>query len=65
MTSELQQKFFDLACRLSPENVSCDGELSRAEVNRRYKQLNAEWADLEKQAGCKVDENEVWKWHRR
>jgi hypothetical protein len=24
---------------LSPENLSCDGELSRAEVNRRYKDL--------------------------
>jgi hypothetical protein len=25
--------------RLSPENLSCDGELSRAEVNRRFKHL--------------------------
>jgi hypothetical protein len=25
--------------RLSPENLSCDGELSRTEVNRRYRQL--------------------------
>jgi len=24
---------------LSPENLTCDGELSRAEVNRRYKEL--------------------------
>ena len=24
---------------LSPENLSCDGELSRAETNRRYRQL--------------------------
>jgi hypothetical protein len=24
---------------LSPENLTCDGELSRAEVNRRYKDL--------------------------
>ena len=24
---------------LSPENLSCDGELSRAEVNRRYNNL--------------------------
>ena len=28
-------------CALSPENLSCDGELSRAEVNRRYRELNA------------------------
>jgi hypothetical protein len=25
--------------RLSPENLSCDGELSRTETNRRYRQL--------------------------
>jgi hypothetical protein len=25
--------------RLSPENLTCDGELSRTEVNRRYRQL--------------------------
>lgn len=24
---------------LSPENLTCDGELSRSEVNRRYKEL--------------------------
>lgn len=26
--------------QLSPENLSCDGELPRAEVNRRYRYLN-------------------------
>jgi len=65
MTTTLQKQFLDLACRLSPENVSCDGELSRTEVDRRYKQLNAEWAKLEKEAGRKVDEDEVWKWFRK
>ena len=25
--------------KLSPENLTCDGELSRAEVNKRYTQL--------------------------
>lgn len=25
--------------RLSPENLSCDGEISRAETNRRYREL--------------------------
>jgi hypothetical protein len=25
--------------RLSPENLSCDGELSRTETNRRYREL--------------------------
>jgi hypothetical protein len=31
---------------LSPENLSCDGECSRAEVNRKYRHLNAVKADL-------------------
>ena len=26
-------------CALSPENLSCDGELPRAEANRRYREL--------------------------
>lgn len=35
-------------CALSPENLSCDGELSRAEVNRRYRELTAAARDLVK-----------------
>ena len=31
---------------LSPENLSCDGELPRAEVNRRYRELTAAAKDL-------------------
>ena len=35
-------------CALSPENLSCDGELSRAETNRRYRELTAAATDLVK-----------------
>lgn len=31
---------------LSPENLTCDGELSRAEVNRRYRELTAAAREL-------------------
>ncbi len=31
---------------LSPENLTCDGELSRTEVNARYKSLTAAAKDL-------------------
>ena len=31
---------------LSPENLSCDGELPRAEVNRRYRELTSAARDL-------------------
>jgi hypothetical protein len=33
-------------CALSPENLTCDGELPRAEVNRRYRELTAAARDL-------------------
>ena len=33
-------------CALSPENLSCDGELPRAVVNRRYRELTAAAKDL-------------------
>lgn len=33
---------------LSPENLTCDGELSRAQVNARYRQLTAAARDLQK-----------------
>ena len=35
-------------CALSPENLSCDGELPRAEVNRRYRELTGAARDLVK-----------------
>jgi len=35
-------------CELSPENLSCDGELPRAVVNRRYRELTAAAKDLVK-----------------
>jgi hypothetical protein len=39
-TAKGRQRVADsLDCDLSPENLTCDGELSRAEVNSRYKKL--------------------------
>ena len=35
-----RQKIADkIDARLSPENLTCDGELSRTEVNRRFRHL--------------------------
>ena len=33
-------------CKLSPENLSCDGELPRAQVQARYRALTAAAQDL-------------------
>jgi hypothetical protein len=40
LTAVQAQTIMDsLECSLSPENLSCDGELSRAQVNARYRQF--------------------------
>ena len=62
---EILKKFVDLACRLSPENLHCDGEISKAEANRKYKRIMQEWWELEKQVGRTVTENEIWNWQLR
>ena len=33
-------------CALSPENLSCDGELSRSQVQARHRELNGAARDL-------------------
>ena len=39
-TAQGRQRVADMIDNcLSPENLTCDGELSRAEVQRRYKEL--------------------------
>ena len=39
-TAQGRQRVADMIdSALSPENLTCDGELPRAEVNRRYREL--------------------------
>lgn len=62
LTVELKKKFVDLCGQLSPENLSCDGELSRSQVDARRAQINRQWRDLETQAGRRVSEAEADGW---
>ncbi len=48
-TAKGRQRVADMIdSALSPENLTCDGELPRAEVNRRYKELMAAAKQLKK-----------------
>ncbi len=58
LSPELVGAFKNLSCRLSPENLHCDGEISRAQAKARYNQIKREWKALEKNAGRKVSESE-------
>ena len=59
MDNETYNKFAALTCRLSPENLTCDGECSRAEVIRRHNQIMREWRALENMIGYEVTQEEV------
>lgn len=60
MTEEIKREFARIANSLSPENLHCDGEISRTEAKRRGVALRKKWKALEKEVGRKVTEEEVW-----
>lgn len=62
LTKELKKQFVSLAGQLSPENLSCDGELRGRALQAKAKRLRKAWSDLEKQAGRKVSEDETYGW---
>jgi hypothetical protein len=65
LPEDLQREFSSLLNQLSPENMSCDGEIRGAELDARYAEAHKKWRDLEKKAGRKVTEEEVIKnWSR-
>lgn len=45
---------------LSPENLTCDGELSGGRVRSRLAELNRELKELEKLLGRKIEESDVY-----
>ena len=57
---EFMKAFDVLCCELSPENLHCDGEISRSAAMRKASALRAEWKELEKKFGRKVTEDEVY-----
>jgi hypothetical protein len=62
LTDDIKTAFMRLSNALSPENLHCDGEISRSAAKRKETQLKAQWRGLEKRIGRKVDEPEVWQW---
>jgi hypothetical protein len=49
-----KQRFYQMASDLSPENLSCDGELSRSRVKARFAQIMRDWRDLQTEIGFNV-----------
>lgn len=59
MDDEIRSKFERLAVARSPENLTCDGELSRKQVIARHSSIMREWVALEKKVGRKVSLDEI------
>jgi hypothetical protein len=56
---ELMVALEELCNELSPENLFCDGEISRSAAMKKASALRAEWKEIEKKLGRKVSEEEV------
>jgi hypothetical protein len=61
LSVEMHKKFEWLACSLSPENLHCDGEISRSAARKKAVTLRKRWRELEKEVGRRVSEEEVWR----
>lgn len=55
LPEEVQKQFSLIENALSPENVSCDGELSRTETQKRVRKLKREWKALCKEHNVNVE----------
>jgi hypothetical protein len=52
--------FFENLCgELSGENLTCDGELSRSQIQQKLIQIKATWKELESIAGRQFSEDEI------
>ncbi len=49
-----------LDCDLSPENLHCDGEISRSAARKKAKAYNAAWTQLEAIIGRQFDSMELY-----
>ncbi len=59
---ECRNVFSLLMGSLSPENLTCDGELSSAKVKSKFRKLRRAWETLELIYGEPVKESDAWNW---
>jgi hypothetical protein len=58
--AEIIAELQGIECGLSPENLSCDGEASRAHIMRTYRRLNRRKAECIKELGREPSFDELW-----
>ena len=58
--AEILKDLLGVECRLSPENLACDGERPKAEQRRVYRVLMVQKVELIKELGRTPSDREVW-----
>ena len=61
LSSEQAERFEPLLALLSPENLTCDGELSRRQINKQRNAIMKKWYALEKELGFVVSDDDVYR----
>ncbi len=64
MTEAQKEEFKSLSSQLSPENLNCDGEITRAQAQTKYRRIMKRWRALEKALGREVSEDEAWGFYK-
>lgn len=59
MNPQILKGFLRLVQELSPENLTCDGELSQKEILNKKRLIQNEWTKLENLCGFKVSQDEI------
>jgi len=54
LPTEVQKKLSELACRLSPENLHEDGEITPSQARQKHNQIMKELRQLEKETGLQL-----------
>jgi hypothetical protein len=49
-----------IECALSPENLHCDGEITRAQARTKERALVAQRSKLVKELGREPSDSEIW-----
>ena len=62
---ELLEELREVELELSPENLFCDGEITRAAAMRKKKKLEKRWDCAIKALGREPTEAELWPWVAR
>lgn len=64
ITKAIKEKFYAMTNELSPENLACDGEISKAQARAKFKTIMIRWHNLEDKIGIKVTQGVLDQWER-